>query len=378
MKKGRMKSLTLKLIIITTIIALVSVALMAGLANYTIKNQFDQYLREGSESSLLRPNLHMQLLQHMMGPSEERFLALVNRSMWIAAVIVIVVAGLASLVFADRITSPIKQLTKASRKIAAGEFHYRIPVSTHDEIGELAETFNTMAETLERNEQLNQQLYAGIAHELKTPLTIIQGNLEAVLDGVSEATPEKIAAIHTETLLLNRLINDLRDLTLAEAGQLKLQKKDVRINSVVKKVVELIQPMLSEKGITMNIDIPSGLPQVQADPDRLTQILYNLIGNALRHTSEKGKITLLAEPPVGDNKEIKVSVTDTGEGIPEEDLPYIFNHFYRVDQARTRAKGGSGVGLAIVRYLVEAHGGRVWAESEPGKGSIFSFTLPLS
>ncbi len=373
-----MKSLTLKLIIITTIIALVSVALMAGLANYTIKNQFDQYLREGSESSLLRPNLHMQLLQHMMGPSEERFLALVNRSMWIAAVIVIVVAGLASLVFADRITSPIKQLTKASRKIAAGEFHYRIPVSTHDEIGELAETFNTMAETLERNEQLNQQLYAGIAHELKTPLTIIQGNLEAVLDGVSEATPEKIAAIHTETLLLNRLINDLRDLTLAEAGQLKLQKKDVRINSVVKKVVELIQPMLSEKGITMNIDIPSGLPQVQADPDRLTQILYNLIGNALRHTSEKGKITLLAEPPVGDNKEIKVSVTDTGEGIPEEDLPYIFNHFYRVDQARTRAKGGSGVGLAIVRYLVEAHGGRVWAESEPGKGSIFSFTLPLS
>lgn len=373
-----MKSLTLKLIIITTIIALVAVALMASLATYTIKNQFDQYLREGSESSLLQPSMHMQLLQHVMGPSEERFLALVNRSMWLAAAIVIVVAGLASLVFAGRITSPIKQLTKASRKIAAGQFHYRIPVSAKDEIGELAETFNAMAETLERNEKLNQQLFAGIAHELKTPLTIIQGNLEAILDGVSEATPEKIAAIHTETMLLNRLINDLRDLTLAEAGQLKLQKKAVKLKSVAKKVVELIQPMLSEKQITMNIKIPARLPQIEADPDRLTQILYNLIGNALRYTGQNGTITLNADPHSGTGNEVTVSVSDTGEGIPKEDLPYIFNHFYRVDQARTRAKGGSGVGLAIVKYLVEAHGGRVWAESEPGSGSTFSFTLPVS
>ncbi len=373
-----MKSLTIKLIIITTIIALVAVALMASLATYTIKNQFNQYLREGSESSFMRPDLRLQLMQHMMGPSEERFLALVNRSMWLAAAIVIVIAGLASLIFAGRITSPIKQLTKASRKIAAGQFQYRIPVSTHDEIGELAETFNAMAETLERNEQLNQQLFAGIAHELKTPLTIIQGNLEAILDGVTEASPEKIAAIHTETMLLNRLINDLRDLTLAEAGQLKLQKKPVKVKSVARKVVELIQPMLSEKQITMNIDVPARLPQAEADADRLTQILYNLVGNALRHTGENGTITLHAEPPSPENPEITVSVADTGEGIPKEDLPYIFNHFYRVDQARTRAKGGTGVGLAIVKYLVEAHGGRIWAESEPGAGSTFSFTLPVS
>lgn len=375
-----MKSLTVKLIIITTVIALAAVALMAGLATFTIQNQFGTYLKEGpqDQSVTLRPGIGLELMRHMMGGREQRFLDAVNRSMWIAAILVIIIAALASLLFSDRITWPIKQLTKASRQIAAGEFSHRITVSSKDEIGELAKTFNSMAETLEKNEELNKQLFAGIAHELKTPLTIIQGNLEAILDGVVEATPEKIASIHTETMLLNRLVNDLRDLTLAEAGQLKLQKQPVKIDALARKVVETVEPMLSEKRIRTIVDIPKNLPKVQADPDRITQVLYNLISNSLRHTGEDGAITVSARPSSAADDTLEVSVADTGEGIPPQDLPYIFNHFYRVDPARTRAKGGSGVGLAIVKHLIEAHNGRVWAESKLGAGSTFFFTLPLS
>lgn len=374
-----MKSLTTKLVIITIIIALVSIALMAGLANYTIKSQFGSYLQREPAGQIMRPGTGMQqLMQHIMGPSEERFLEAVNTSMWIAALVVVIIAILASLLFASRITSPVKQLTKAARKIAAGEFDQRIPVKSNDEIGEMAETFNSMAETLEKNEKLNRQLYAGIAHELKTPLTLIQGNLEAILDGIVKPNPKQIAALHTETMLLNRLVNDLRDLTLAQAGQLKLQKKPINLNGLTRNVIESIQPMLSEKNIRMTVSIPSRLPQIIADPDRITQVLYNLIGNALRYTPEDGRIEASVRISPGTASELTVYISDTGEGIPDKDLPYVFNHFYRVDQARTRTKGGTGVGLAIVKHLVEAHNGNVGVESTKGRGSTFFFTLPIS
>ncbi len=374
-----MRSLTTKLVIITIIIALVSITLMAGLANYTIKSQFGSYLQREPAGQIMRPGTGMQqLMQHIMGPSEERFLEAVNTSMWIAALVVVIIAVLASLIFASRITSPVKQLTKAARKIAAGEFDQRIPVKSNDEIGEMAKTFNSMAETLEKNEKLNRQLYAGIAHELKTPLTLIQGNLEAILDGIVKPNPKQIAALHTETMLLNRLVNDLRDLTLAQAGQLKLQKKPIDLNGLTRNVIESIQPMLSEKNIRMTVSIPSRLPQIIADPDRITQVLYNLIGNALRYTPEDGKIEVSVKISPGTASELTVYVSDTGEGIPDKDLPYVFNHFYRVDQARTRTKGGTGVGLAIVKHLVEAHNGNVGVESTKGRGSTFFFTLPIS
>jgi signal transduction histidine kinase len=206
-------------------------------------------------------------------------------------------------------------------------------------------------------------------------LTIIQGNLEAILDGVEKPTPEKIAALHTETVLLNRLVNDLRDLTLAEAGQLKLSIEKVKLKNLVVKVTEMLQPILSEKHIKLSVKVPASLKTIAADPDRVTQILYNLLTNAVRHTPGEGEIELSARI---DGNMVRVSVSDNGGGIPAEDLPHIFDHFYRVDDSRARATGGTGMGLAIAKLLVEAHGGTITATSEQGKGSAFSFTLPIA
>ncbi len=383
------KSLMFKLTVILTGIALASVVIVAVLANYTINTRFNEYLTESpgytmfspdSTNSDLAPNRtpsFQWMFRHMFGAPEQQFLDAVNQSLWIAGVLVILIAGLMSLIFARRMTSPIQHMTRAAKQISAGKLDERIPVETRDEIGELAASFNQMAESLDKNRKMNQQLLAGIAHELKTPLTIIQGNLEAILDGVQEATPEKIAALHTETALLNRLVNDLRDLTLAEAGQLRLSVEPVKLRPLIAKIVEMLQPMLHDKSINLTVKIPASLPVVTADPDRVTQVLYNLLSNAIRYTPEHGQIDITASTSK-DKNFAEITVKDNGKGIPSEYLPLIFNHFYRVDEARARTTGGTGVGLAITKLLVEAHGGSITATSKPGEGSSFTFTLPAA
>jgi two-component system, OmpR family, sensor histidine kinase BaeS len=380
-------SLMLKLTVVLTAIALTSVVVVAFLANYTINNRFNAYLAEGSGYTMMSPDYTNSntppdqaptfrwMFRHMFGAPEQQFLDAVNQSLWIAGVLVILIAGLISLIFARRMTSPIQHMTRAAKQISAGKLDERIPVETRDEIGELALSFNQMAESLEKNRKMNQQLLAGIAHELKTPLTIIQGNLEAILDGVQDATPEKIAALHTETALLNRLVNDLRDLTLAEAGQLRLSVEPVKLRPLIAKIVEMLQPMLHDKSINLTVKVPANLPVVTADPDRVTQVFYNLLSNAIRHTHEHGQIDIRANTSK-DKNFAEMTVRDNGEGISAKDLPLIFNHFYRVDEARDRKSGGTGVGLAITKLLVEAHGGTITATSTPGEGSAFLFTLP--
>lgn len=381
------KSLSLKLTVILTAIALASVVIVAVLANFTINQRFNEYLAEGPGYTMVSPDYangdastdqaptFRWMFRHMFGAPEQQFLAAVNQSLWIAGVLVILIAGLISLMFARRMTSPIQHMTMAAKQISAGKLDERIPVETRDEIGELAASFNQMAESLEKNRQMNQQLLAGIAHELKTPLTIIQGNLEAILDGVQDATPEKIAALHTETALLNRLVNDLRDLTLAEAGQLRLSVEPVKLRPLIANIVEMLQPMLHDKYVNLTVKLPASLPAVNADPDRVTQVFYNLLSNAIRHTPEHGQIDISASASK-DKKFAEITVKDNGDGIPPEDLPLIFNHFYRVDEARARTTGGTGVGLAITKLLVEAHGGTITVTSTPGEGSTFAFTLP--
>ncbi len=386
------RSLTVKLAFVMVGIALVSVALVAVFANYTINNRFNDYMREEPPSFIVNPDGTLtkvqsdtnmqtssgmsQIMRHIMGGPEERFLGAVNESLWWSAAVVIIIACLTGIIFARRLMSPVRHMSQAAKEIAAGKLDHRINVATKDELGELAGTFNGMAATLDKNQQLNRQLFAGVAHELKTPLTIIQGNLEAILDGVQDPTPEKIAALHTETMLLNRLVNDLRELTLAEAGQLKLDVKPMALKPLATKVVEMLQPMLQEKKITLSVKIAGSVPEVIADSDRLTQVFYNLITNALRHTPDEGTIEIGAKATGG--KMVEVAVKDNGEGIPAADLPYIFEHFYRVDQARTRTTGGTGMGLAITKLLVEAHGGHVNVVSTPGAGSTFTFTLPVA
>jgi signal transduction histidine kinase len=234
-----------------------------------------------------------------------------------------------------------------------------------------------MAARLEENETGRKQLLADIVHELRTPLSIIQGNLEAWHDGVVAATPETIAPIHDEAIQLSRLITDLRDLSLAEAGRLSLWRESTDITGIIGSVVSAHKERALAHGVDLLSDAPTTpLPPVDIDPLRVRQVLRNLLDNAIRHTPAGGAIRVTAARR--DVDFVQVHVTDTGSGIAPDHLPHVFEHFYKVDPARERGRSGSGVGLAIVKQLVEAHGGAVAVRSEEGKGSVFSFTLPVA
>jgi len=226
-------------------------------------------------------------------------------------------------------------------------------------------------------------MVADVAHELNTPLSVIRGNLEAMLDGVVPLEPEQIASLYEESLLLSRLISDLRDLSLAEAGHLKLQLAAADVNCLLRRAVDRLQPQAQAKGIVIRLECEPALPAVLADADRIVQVVGNLLSNALRHTPRGGVISIGARTLVNGKGRslpatVEVVVSDTGAGIPRESLPYVFDRFYRADPSRSRATGGSGLGLAIVQQMVQAHGGRVWAESREGQGASFHFTLPCA
>jgi len=241
------------------------------------------------------------------------------------------------------------------------------------EVGVLAQAFNSMAADLEHAEQLRRNLVADVAHELRTPLSNIQGYLEAIRDRVMKANAATIRSLNEETTLLSRLIDELQELSLAEAGELKLIYQVEDIAKLVKQAVNSWHPQVAAKEISLSLDLPGNLGLVNIDRQRVNEVLYNLLENAVVHTRKGGTIKVAATRH-GDW--VEISVSDTGEGIPAEDLPNIFERFYRVDRSRTRATGGSGLGLTIAKRWVEAHGGKITAKSELGKGSSFSFTLP--
>ncbi len=244
-----------------------------------------------------------------------------------------------------------------------------------DEIGRLGRAFNAMADDLARQEEVRRNLLADVAHELRNPIGIIQGELEAMMDGLVPFCPESIAAVHQETVLLGRLVGDLRTLSLAGVGQLKLKVDRVDPVGLVRSVVERGQGQSQERDVTLGLDAPTPAPEVRADVDRIEQVIRNLVSNALRHTPEGGLVTVRVRAASGS---VEVSVVDNGTGVAPEELPFLFDRFYRGDRSRTNSKDGSGLGLAIVKRLVESHGGRVWAESELGKGMVFHFTLPTA
>ncbi|KAA3644068.1 MAG: HAMP domain-containing protein [Chloroflexi bacterium] len=301
------------------------------------------------------------------------FLGSVSRSvLWagIAAGIVALVLG--SLLF-FQITRPLRSLSAAAQSIAKGDLSKRAWIGNHDEVGQVARSFNQMADKLQNYEAERQNMTADIAHELRTPLSVIQGNLEAMLDNVLPASAKELALLHQETILLNRLISDLRTLSLADAGQLNLRKHPVNLAELIDQAIERLQLRVHEKGINLRTDISADLLPVQADPERLSQVLTNLVDNALRYTYDGTQVVIAA----GNTTEgIQVSVTDDGPGIPEEELPNLFDRFWRAEKSRNRMTGGSGLGLAIVKQLVTAHGGSVWAENLPGAGIQFNFTVP--
>jgi signal transduction histidine kinase len=256
--------------------------------------------------------------------------------------------------------------------MAHGERPPRVPVRTRDEIGELAAAFNQMASSVAVAEQLRRQMVTDIAHELRTPLTNIRGYLEAVRDGVVTPRAEVIDSLHEEALLLSRLVDDLQALALAEAGQLTLRRQPVRFDELATRTVAALPPAL-EGSPAIRLEVPPDLPSVHVDPERVGQVLRNLLDNARRHTPSTGEVVVSARADAG---RVVVAVRDTGSGIAPEHLPFVFERFYRADQARARATGGTGLGLAIVRQLVEAHGGQVSVASTPGAGAAVTFTLP--
>ncbi len=311
------------------------------------------------------------------------FLNSVNRGIVTSVGVAALVALLMGALLFTQIAAPLQRLKTAANEIAQGNLDHHIDIQTQDEFGELAQSFNQMASSLARLETQRQQMVSDVAHELRTPLAAIQCILEGVEDGVLPMDAEQIAALQAETTLLNRLVGDLRVLSLVDAGQLKLEKTRTDPAAFLQTTVERLRIQAEQKDIQLDFEAQDGLPDVFLDQDRIAQVIVNLISNALRYTPNGGRILvkIISET----DSTLQISVTDSGIGIEAQALPYVFERFYRADKSRTRASGGSGLGLAIVKQLVEAHGGRVTAESPifaspdgSGYGTRVSFYLPLS
>ena len=306
---------------------------------------------------------------------EQVFVNAVSRSLLLGVLVGGGVAIGLALAFSRRILRPIGALTTAARRLERGELDQRVVVHGSDEIGQLGHAFNAMADGLARTERLRRTLVTDVAHELRTPLTNLRGYLEALREGVAQPRRDVIDSLYEEAMLLNQLVDDLQDLTLSEAGQLELWREPTDLPALLTAAAQALRPQLEARKISLDVDWPADLRRVDVDPKRVGQILRNLLANALRYTPEGGRIRLDAQQ---ESERVVVRVQDTGPGIPAEHLDNVFERFYRVDPSRTRGTGGSGIGLTIVKQLVEAHGGRVAVESAPGRGATFTFTLPAA
>lgn len=328
-------------------------------------------------------NRHMAGMQMMMGRqmgmtmADDLFAnfrtAFTEALLW-ATALATVSAVVVSIFVARRVVTPVRHMMRASRHIAGGHYDERVPETSRDELGQLAHTFNQMAAALEQTETMRRELIGNVAHELRTPLTNIKGYMEGLMDGVLPPEPETYQLVYREADRLQRLVSDLQELSRVEAGAFELNLSSVPVVGLIEQTVARLRPQFEEKGVTLQINVPSQLPPVQADEDRIGQVLLNLVGNALQYTPRGGVVTITAKPH---GREIYILIQDSGLGISAEHLPHLFDRFYRIDKSRSRAGGGSGIGLTIARHLVEAHGGQIWATSAgPEQGSTFGFSLP--
>ena len=368
-----MHSITYRITGLMFLLVAITVAGLTYLANWQMEDLFRDYLHTMQVGFSQGGYV---ILTSGLGLPEQEFLASVHEALiWVGTALLL--AGLiASYALARSITVPLLKLNSAVEKISLGDFTQKVEIGTKDEVGALAVAFNQMAETLATNNQLRNRLLVDIAHELRTPLAVIQGNLEGMLDGVIEADKEQLQSLYEETLHLNSLIKDLRDLSLAEAGQLRLDKQPTNINHVIDRALGMLKPLADEKSITL-IEEFGEVPIILIDAARINQVLYNLLTNALRYTPQNGAIQVSTQIDELEGRNwLLLTVKDNGSGIAEHDLPHIFNHFYRADKSRTRSSGGTGIGLAIVKQLIDIHDGRVFVSSKLGEGTTFKIYLP--
>ncbi len=299
------------------------------------------------------------------------------RGFWSQMLFAGAVAAIVSLLLARYLargmTQPLRDMAQAARTMQTGDYSQRVHTPSRDEVGQLADAFNRMSAELEGLEGLRRDLVANVSHELKTPITALRAHLENLLDGVEQPNPETLHVMLQQSDRLARLVEQLLDLSRLESGDVPLDRQPVPLRPLVTEVVSEIS--VAGRDVRVQTEVPEDLPPVWADRERVHQVLYNLLDNAVRFTPPGGEVRVRASRH---NGSCEVQVTDTGPGIPPEHLPRVFERFYRVDASRSREDGGTGIGLAIARSVVEAHGGHIHAESEVGKGSVFSFDLPVA
>jgi signal transduction histidine kinase len=304
---------------------------------------------------------------------EVAYLRRLNRGLALAGGAAVLVALVVSILLARSLTGPLLALTQATHRLAGGELEQTVPVTTQDEIGDLAAAFNQMSQALTSANQSRRQMTADIAHELRTPLTVIAGYIESMRDGVLAATPERLGVIYAELEHLQRLVGDLRLLSQADAGEVKLNRQPVSPLDLLQQAAASFAHQAEQKGVRLQLAGSGPFPPIRVDETRLLQVLGNLLSNALRYTPQGGQVELRAAvAPAG----VTLSVSDTGPGIAPTDLPHVFNRFYRADKSRAEESGESGLGLAIAKALVEAHGGSLTAASTLGQGTTFNIHLP--
>ncbi|MCK5634536.1 MAG: HAMP domain-containing protein [Anaerolineales bacterium] len=309
------------------------------------------------------------------GPSEALFLNRINQTLIIGAIGALFVALVLGVFLARTLTRPLRELTAATRSVAEGDLGLTVPVRSRDELGELTASFNRMSEELDRSMSIRRQMTADIAHELRTPISIILGHADAIHDRVLPPTQETFDIIRDEACRLERLVEDLRILSMADAGELPLTRRPIPPNTLLEDVAAAYHPLALERGIEVHSNIAADLPEVNVDRDRMAQVLGNLLSNALRYTPEGGSVTISVSCL---EQDVKICIQDTGPGIGAEDIQHVFDRFYRADKSRQRDSGGSGLGLAIAKSIVENHDGRIWAESSDDSGTTFCITLPVA
>ncbi len=313
-------------------------------------------------------------IQRPRNNSQQDFLGTVNQGLMISSLVTLLIALALGGILIQSFTRPIRELVGATEKVASGELGYQVEINAKDELGKLASSFNRMSSDLHRADQSRKQMTSDIAHDLRTPLTILQGYTEVLSEGRMEATPEIFQTMHQQAQHLSYLIDDLKTLSLLDSEELSFQIQEIDPGRILQQVEDAFSPLASANGVKISTIIQPELPRAALDPDRLTQILGNLISNAIHVMPQGGQITLSAESTPGT---LLLHVEDNGPGIAAQDLPRIFDRSYRTDQSRS-GNGSSGLGLAITRKLVEAQGGQITAASEPGQGTKFTIKFPAS
>jgi two-component system OmpR family sensor kinase/two-component system sensor histidine kinase BaeS len=309
-----------------------------------------------------------------ISPAAQQFLDQLHNSLILAAFVIGGLGILLGFIISRTLTAPLSRLSQAARAFAAHNWNHRVQIGGTDEIAAVGRALNEMASELQRSERVRRDLISDIAHELRTPLTVMQGNLQALLDGVYPLDQSEIATLSDQTRLLTRLVDDLRELSLADAGQLPLQIQSVALLPLLQTSAAQFSLAAQAQNVQLTVNSDEHLPYVLADPERLAQVVRNLLANSLRHTPPGGRIQITATS----HTQMCISVSDTGEGIAAGDIEHIFERFYRVEKARTRSQGSTGLGLAICKAWVEAMGGEIGVQSTVGQGSRFWVSLPLA